>query len=107
MFVNRNRNKSGTVSVRVLQKRGRNNVLIKSFGSSKDEKEVERMVAQAKEFIQRQNGTYYHLFNQPAEQGIDDFVGSRCRSTGRRLYSEGCSTMWGMERLEACSARLS
>ena len=76
MFVNRNRNKSGTVSVRVLQKRGRNNVLIKSFGSSKDEKEVERMVAQAKEFIQRQNGTYYHLFNQPAEQGIDDFVGS-------------------------------
>lgn len=74
MFVNRSKNKSGTVSVHVLQKRGRNNVLIKSFGSSKDEKEIERMVAQAKEFIQHQTGTYYHLFNQPAEQGIDDFV---------------------------------
>lgn len=74
MFVNRSKNKSGTISVRVLQKRGRNNVLIKSFGSSKDEKEIERMVEQAKEFIQRQTGTYYHLFNQPAEQRIDDFV---------------------------------
>lgn len=74
MFVNRSKNKSGTVSVRVLQKRGRNNVLIKSFGSSKDEKEIERMVEQAKEFIQRQTGTYYHLFNQPAEQSIADFV---------------------------------
>ncbi len=47
MFVNRSKNKSGTVSVRVLQKRGRNNVLIKSFGSSRDEKEIERMVAVA------------------------------------------------------------
>ena len=74
MFVNRSKNKSGTVSVRVLQKRGRNNVLIKSFGSSKDEKEIERMVEQAKEFIQCQTGTYYHLFNQPAEQSIADFV---------------------------------
>lgn len=74
MFVNRSKNKSGTVSVRVLQKRGRNNVLIKSFGSSKDEKEIERMVEQAKEFIQRQTGAYYHLFTQPAEQSIADFV---------------------------------
>ena len=60
--------------MRVLQKRGRNNVLIKSFGSSKDEKEIERLVAQAKEFIQHQTGTYYHLFNRPTEPGIDDFV---------------------------------
>lgn len=74
MFVNRSKNKSGTISVRVLQKRGRNNVLIKSFGSSKDEKEIERMVEQAREFIQRQMSTYYHLFNQPPESSIDDFV---------------------------------
>lgn len=75
MFVNRSKNKSGTVSVRVLQKRGRNNVLIKSFGSSRDEKEVERMVEQAKVFIRHQTGTFYHLFNQPPEQDVDDFVG--------------------------------
>ena len=80
MFVNRSRNKSGTVSVRVLQKRGRNNVLIKSFGSSRDEKEIDRLVAKAREFIQHQTGTFYHLFNQPAEQGIDDFVDSLSNS---------------------------
>lgn len=80
MFVNRSKNKSGTVSVRVLQKRGPNNVLIKSFGSSRDEKEIERMVVQAKEFIQHQTGTYYHLFNQPVEPGIDDFVNNLSNS---------------------------
>lgn len=74
MFVNRSKNKSGTMSVRVLQKRGRNNVLVKSFGSSRDEKEIERMVERARMYIQQQTGTFYHLFNQPPERGIDDFV---------------------------------
>ena len=80
MFVNRSKNKSGTVSVRVLQKRGRNNILIKSFGSSRDEREIDRLVAKAREFIQHQTGTFYDLFNQPAEQGIDDFVDSLSNS---------------------------
>lgn len=92
MFVNRSKNKSGTVSVRVLQKRGRNNVLIKSFGSSKDEKEIDRLVAKAREFIQRQTGTFYHLFNQPAEQGIDDFVDSLSNS---QVSVDGPETIFG------------
>lgn len=62
--------------MRVLQKRGRNNVMVKSFGSSRDEAQIERMVEQAREFIQRQTGTFYHLFNPPPEQDITDFVGS-------------------------------
>lgn len=74
MFINRSKNKSGTISVRVLQKRGRNNVLIRSFGSSRDAKEIERMVEEATVFIQQQMGTYYNLFNQPCEQNIEDFV---------------------------------
>lgn len=92
MFVNRSKNKSGTVSVRVLQKRGRNNVLIKSFGSSRDEKEIDRLVAKAREFIQRQTGTFYHLFNQPAEQGIDDFVDSLSNS---QVSVDGPETIFG------------
>lgn len=74
MFINRSKNKSGTTSVRVLQKRGRNNILVKSFGSSHDEKEIERMVEQAKVFIQKQTGTFYHLFNPIPEQSVDVFV---------------------------------
>lgn len=80
MFVNRSKNKSGTVSVRVLQKRGRNNILVKSFGSSRDEKEIERMVEQARIYIQQQTGTFYHLFNQPPELSIDDFIGDLSNS---------------------------
>ena len=51
--------------MRVLHKRGRNNVMVKSYGSSVDETEVDRMLEQAREYIARQFGTFYHLFNQP------------------------------------------
>lgn len=74
MFVNKSKNKSGTVSVRVLEKRGRNNVLVKSFGSSRVESEIEKMVEKAKIYIQHQTGTYYHLFNLPPQVGVDEFV---------------------------------
>lgn len=76
MFINRAKNKSGTTSVRVLEKRGRNNVLVRSFGSSSDEKEINRMVEEARIFIQRQTGTYYNLFNPPPQPDVDGFVGN-------------------------------
>lgn len=47
MFGNLCKNKSGTVSVHVLQIRGRNNVLVKSLGSSSDVKEIERLLKAA------------------------------------------------------------
>ena len=65
MFVNCIKNKSGTTSVRVLQKHGRTNVIVKSFGASRDQKEIERMVLQAREYIMRHTGTFYNLFNLP------------------------------------------
>lgn len=92
MFVNRSKNKSGTVSVRVLQKSGRNNMLVKSFGSSREEKEIDAMVKEAEEFIQRQTGTYHHLFNPPPEQDIDSFVGSLANS---QVSVEGPEAVFG------------
>lgn len=92
MFVNRSKNKSGTISVRVLQKRGRNNVLVKSFGSSRDADEIEKMVIRAREFIQRQTGTYYNLFNQPPEQDLEGFVGSLFNS---QVSVEGPEAIFG------------
>ncbi len=74
MFINRSKNKSGTISVRVLEKRGRNNVLVKSFGSSHDPKEIERLVEQARIFIQQQASAFYNLFNPPPQPNIDEFV---------------------------------
>ena len=80
MFINRNKNKSGSISVRVLQKRGGNNVLVKSFGSSTDAKEIERMERLAHEFIRKQTGTYYNLFTPPPAQDIEGFVGGIANS---------------------------
>lgn len=92
MFVNRSKNKSGTVSVRVLQKRGRNNVLVKSFGSSRDEKEIERMVYQARIYIQQQTGTFYNLFNPAPESNIDDFIEDLSNS---QISVEGPEVIFG------------
>jgi hypothetical protein len=74
MFINKNRNKSGSVSVRVLEKRGRGNVLVKSFGSSTDEKEIAEMVEQAQIYIRRQTGSFYNLFNPPPQLDVTEFV---------------------------------
>ncbi len=76
MFINKSKNKSGSISVRVLQKWGRNNVMVRSFGSSTDQTEIDRMVEQAREFIARQSGTFYNLFNPPPNQEISDFIES-------------------------------
>ena len=76
MFVSKSKNKSGTISVRVLQKRGRNNVMVKSFGSSTDRAQIDRMVEEANEFIARQTGTYYHLFNPPPKLEVADVIES-------------------------------
>jgi len=92
MFVNRSNNKSGSISVRVFQKRGRNNVFVKSFGSSRDGKEVKSMVEQDKIYIRQQTGTYYHLFNPQPEQSIDDFVGGLSNS---QVSVEGPDAIFG------------
>ncbi len=92
MFVNRSKNKSGTVSVRVLQKRGRNNVLVKSFDSSRDEREIERMVEQARIYIRQQTGTFYHLFNPAPERDIDDFIEDLSNS---QISVEGPEVIFG------------
>ena len=48
--------------------------MVKSFGSSADEAEIAQMVERAREFIARQTGTFYNLFNPPSEPDITDFV---------------------------------
>lgn len=92
MFINRSKNKSGTTSVRVLQKRDGNNVLVKSIGSSRDESEIERMVEQAQDFIRCQTGTYYNLFNPPPVQSIEDFIGDLSNS---QISVEGPEAVFG------------
>ncbi len=51
MFIRRKPNKSGSFSVQVFDKRSGRSVLLRSFGSSKDEAELRAMEQLATDFI--------------------------------------------------------
>lgn len=73
MFIRRKKNKSGSTSVQLIQKVGRNNKLIKSVGVGKTERELELLENIARfelEKLQRQPS----LFNEPEDLLIDSFV---------------------------------
>lgn len=56
MFIRRKLNKSGSLSVQVLAKRAGRNVLLRSFGASKDEDELRAMELEASEYICKYGG---------------------------------------------------
>lgn len=56
MFIRRKPNKSGTWSVQVLDKRDGRNVLLRSFGASKDEDELQSLEREAREYIDGYDG---------------------------------------------------
>lgn len=66
--------------------------MVKSFGSSSDEVEIDRMVERAREFIARQTGTYYHLFNPPPEPDITDFVNNL---SNKQISVDGPEVVFG------------
>ena len=58
MFVKRNKNRSGSISIQVLQKQGRSNRLIRTFGTSTDEQILQRWEIEAKAWAEEQtNGS--------------------------------------------------
>jgi len=57
MFVRKKRNHSGSVSIQIIQKHQGKYTVVKTLGSSNDEKEIDRLFKQAQESIPR-------LFNQ-------------------------------------------
>lgn len=74
MFLSKSINKSGSTSVRVMEKQGRRNVVVKSFGASKDPTEIGRLVREAELFIKKRTGTFYDLFNPAPQPGIAEFI---------------------------------
>ncbi len=51
MFFRKKKNKSGSVSVQVVKKAGRKNVLVKTIGCSSNTFEIEQFCLEAKRFI--------------------------------------------------------
>ena len=56
MFIRRKPNKSGSFSVQVLDKRNGRNILLRSFGASKDEHELSVLEMQASDYISTYGG---------------------------------------------------
>lgn len=89
MFVRKKRNKSGSVSVQVIDKTKSYRVL-KTIGSSKDPEEISRMVELGKVFIARRS-KQYSLFpqEQHSNAAVLDFVhhvqNSQIRTIGPEL----------------------
>lgn len=51
MFIRRKRNKSGSISVQVLEKQGRKNVILSNIGVARNSEELLVLEAKAMDFI--------------------------------------------------------
>jgi len=56
VFIREKKNKSGSVSIQILEKRNRKNHLIKTIGSSKDPLEISRLKLEAKAYLSNRQG---------------------------------------------------
>jgi len=89
MFVRKKKNRSGSVSVQVIDK-SKSYRVVKTIGSSKDPDQISRMFELAKLFIDRQS-KQYSLFPQDQQNNaaVLDFVGniqnSQIRTVGPEL----------------------
>lgn len=75
VFIRRNRNRSGTISIQVVKKVGRKNRVVKSFGSASDQKRIEILIKQAELFISQQKGLL-PLFIDQDDLLIEAFINS-------------------------------
>lgn len=56
VFIREKKNKSGSISIQILEKRGRRNYLIQTIGSSKDEFELATLRRKARHFLAERSG---------------------------------------------------
>lgn len=73
MFVRQNQNRSGSFSIQIIRKIGRNNKVVKTVGCAKTQRELELLTILAKYEIERIEGQQF-LFEEPDDLIIDAFV---------------------------------
>ena len=83
MFVRKKKNRSGSVSIQIIQKINRNNKVLKTIGSSANPNEIERLYKQALYEMPRLYGAT--LFDQPDEVSIYDLSNDNIRVIGPEL----------------------
>jgi len=83
MFVRKKKNKSGSISIQIIQKVHRSNKVLKTIGSSSDPTEVERLYQQALYEMPRLYGAT--LFDQPQDTSIYELSNDNIRIVGPEL----------------------
>jgi len=76
MFVRKKKNKSGSISVQIIEKVGRNNKLIQTVGSSKDESEINDLFIQANQLIPSLQKQQTFNFMNEEDESILNFTKS-------------------------------
>jgi len=75
MFIRKNKNRSGSVSIQIIQKIGRRNKVIKTVGCTKTQREEELLMLLARNEVSHIQGMQ-SLFIEPDDLVIDSFVES-------------------------------
>ena len=103
VFIRKNKNRSGSISVQVVVKQGRQNRIIKSFGSSSDTKEVDRLYGLAKSFIADQKRQLV-LFEEYEDTIVREFVetigNDHLRIVGPQLILECLYDQMGYDTID-------
>jgi transposase len=80
MFARRKHNKSGSISVQVIDKHGGKYRVLKSFGVGYTENELVRLENKAKQYIRELQGLTLGLFEDEDEQKISTFISTLSNS---------------------------
>ncbi len=110
MFVRKKKNKSGSVSIQIIKKIGRTNRVIKTIGSSKDSKEIERLFKKGLYELPRLYGAT--LFDSNHEPELKDLCNDNIRVVGpelvfRKIFNHiGFSTINDSLFMDLCISRI-
>jgi len=86
MFIRKKKNKSGSVSIQIIQKINRSNKVIKTIGSSKDVDEVEKLYLKALYELPRLFGPT--LFDKEVKPDIAELSNDSIQIIGPELIFE-------------------
>jgi hypothetical protein len=78
MFIRKNRNRSGSISIQIISKTGRQNKVIETIGCARTMQEEEILLYKARTEIERLQGLQ-SLFIEHDDSVVDSFVDSLCQ----------------------------
>lgn len=102
VFIRKNKNRSGSISIQVIKKVGRSNKVIKTFGSASLPKDLDILIKQAELFIGQQRGLI-PLFSDEEDLLIEAFINSisndDLRIVGPKIVLEKIYCLMGYDAL--------